>query len=454
MEIRDPIHGFIEYKEIEEKLINTCVFQRLRNIKQLALANYVYPGAVHTRFEHSLGVMHLAGKIAKNLNIDKDRIKIIRIAGLLHDIGHGPFSHVSEQLLEKYSNNLKSLVDKYDAENAHELMSILIIKNNKEIGKIFKEDKIEVEEVVKLIKKYKKAFIEKDIISGPLDADKLDYLLRDSYFTGVKYGIFDLEKIIESFKIIKISSEEERIGIDYEGVYALEQFLLSNYHMRMQVYYHRIRRISDAMIIRGIEIAIDEGIKELGYLFNIKDDEDYFKKFIKYDDRIIQDIIIKDSKGMAKEFFRKLIKRDLLKEVLNFEITSEVFDKDVITYDRSLKLDENYFKKISKEISKWINDKYNIDIPSEFIILDRQSFSNPTFRTPGVRIDINTIYILEKGIKKDFTDFSKVFKNSTIEPKSNFMYLYAPIEDNNKKNEISKTLKDYLIEIIKGENLK
>lgn len=451
MEIRDPIHGFIEYNEIEKKLINTYVFQRLRNIKQLALANYVYPGAVHTRFEHSLGVMHLAGKIAKNLKIDEDEIKIIRIAGLLHDIGHGPFSHISEQLLEKYSSDLKGLLDKYNAENAHELMSILIIKNNKEIREIFKESYIDVEEVLKLIKEHKKAFIEKDIISGPLDADKLDYLLRDSYFTGVKYGIFDIDKIIESFKRIKISSEEERIGIDCEGIYALEQFLLSNYHMRMQVYYHRIRRITDAMIIKGIEIAIEEGIKELEDLFTIKDDEYYFNKYIKYDDRIIQDIIIKNSNGMAKEFFRKLIKRELFKEILNFEITSKVFE-DITTYDRCLELDENYFKIIVKEISKWINDKYNIDIPTEFIILDRQSFSNPTFKAPGARIDTKTIYILsDKEIKKDFTDISKVFKNPTIEPESNFLYLYAPIEDDNKRKEISKKLENYLIEIIKKE---
>jgi hypothetical protein len=330
-------------------------------------------------------------------------------------------------------------------------MYILIIKNNKEIGEIFEESNIDVEEVLKFIKEHKKAFIEKDIISGPLDADKLDYLLRDSYFTGVKYGIFDLDKIIESLKSIKISSEEERIGIGYEGVYVVEQFLLSNYHMRMQVYHHRIRRIADAMIIKGIEIAIEEGIKELEDLFTIKDDEYYFNKYIKYDDRIIQDIIIKNSKGMAKEFFRKLIKRELFKEILNFEITSKVFE-DVTTYDKCLKLDQNHFKKIAEEISKWVKDKYNIEIPSEFIILDRQSFSNPTYKPPGVRIDTKTIYTLsDKGIKKDFPSISKVFQNPTIEPESNFLYLYAPIEDDNKRKEISKNLENYLIEIIKKE---
>jgi HD superfamily phosphohydrolase len=113
MEIRDPIHGLIKYDEKEEKLINSSIFQRLRGIKQLALANLVYPGAHHTRFEHCIGTMHLAGRIAKQLKLSTERIKILRLAGLLHDIGHGPFSHVSEQIMETCTD--KKIVDRYKA---------------------------------------------------------------------------------------------------------------------------------------------------------------------------------------------------------------------------------------------------------------------------------------------------------------------------------------------------
>ena len=100
-EIRDPVYGFIQRFELEEKIIDSSVFQRLRGIKQLALANLVYPGALHTRFEHSLGVMHVAGKLSERLIDDDETKRLIRLAALLHDIGHGPFSHVSENILDK-----------------------------------------------------------------------------------------------------------------------------------------------------------------------------------------------------------------------------------------------------------------------------------------------------------------------------------------------------------------
>ncbi|MFZ3058403.1 MAG: HD domain-containing protein [Candidatus Methanoperedens sp.] len=126
MEVRDPIHGLIDYSDIEEKIINIEMFQRLRGIKQLAFASLVYPGAHHTRFEHSLGAMHLAGKVGENLNLSDEQTKILRLAGLLHDIGHGPFSHVSEQIIEKYVD--KSILNKYKAKNVQEMLSIIFIE--------------------------------------------------------------------------------------------------------------------------------------------------------------------------------------------------------------------------------------------------------------------------------------------------------------------------------------
>ena len=177
MEIRDPIYGLVEYDEREERLINSSIFQRLRGIKQLALASFVYPGAHHTRFEHSIGTMCLARRIAKRLKLDKEKIKILQLAGLLHDIGHGPFSHISEQVMEEYRDKtlLDKYLDKYRAQNAHELMSILLIQKNREIGSILSKDKRD--KIVGILQKQRKRSIEKDIISGPLDVDKLDYLL-------------------------------------------------------------------------------------------------------------------------------------------------------------------------------------------------------------------------------------------------------------------------------------
>lgn len=182
MEVRDALYGLIEFDEKEESIINTNIVQRLRGIKQLALASLVYPGAHHTRFEHSLGVMHLSGKVGKLLDLTEENRKILRYAGLLHDIGHGPFSHVLEQIIDKGVD--KGTLKKYDADNAHELMSILFVKRDDELAGILTED--ERENVVKLLQKQKIRSIDKGIVSGPLDVDKLDYLQRDSYFAGVK----------------------------------------------------------------------------------------------------------------------------------------------------------------------------------------------------------------------------------------------------------------------------
>ena len=264
MEVRDPLYGLIEYDNTEEKIINSRIFQRLRKIKQLTLASYVYPAAHHTRFEHSLGVMHLSGKVATSLELDDKCKKNIRLAGLLHDIGHGPFSHVSENVLEKHVD--RALLKTYKADNAHELLSIILIQQNDEIKNIISKE--EIQKVPSLLQVNDKRSIEQDIVSGPLDVDKIDYLSRDGYFAGVKYGTFDLEKVIESLIKVEISREETQLGINREGIYSVEQLLLAKYHMNVQVYQHRVRRITDAMLVKGIEFAIEEGIKEIVNLYD------------------------------------------------------------------------------------------------------------------------------------------------------------------------------------------
>ncbi|MEW5946652.1 MAG: HD domain-containing protein [bacterium] len=189
-ELRDPIHGFIQRSDIEQKLIDTSVFQRLRGIKQLSMANLVYPGALHTRFDHSIGVMHVAGRMAEKLEVDWEKLPNVRLSALLHDIGHGPFSHVSEDLLYKYYD--KRRVKPKNNEKIHELLTCQIIESNKELSRIpFDREKVSG----LILGTLDEPFVH-GIISGPLDADKLDYLLRDSYFCGVKYGIYDIDRLI------------------------------------------------------------------------------------------------------------------------------------------------------------------------------------------------------------------------------------------------------------------
>lgn len=448
MEIRDPIHGFIQYNELEEKIINTWVLQRLRGIKQLALANYVYPGSLHTRFDHSLGVMHLAEKIAKRLGFDDEKKRIVKLAGLLHDIGHGPFSHVSEQILEMFTPDLKNLLSKWKADHAHELLSILLIEFDKDLNKIIGET--EKEGIKRILQSCEDRFLEKDVISGPIDADKLDYLLRDSYFTGVKYGIFDIDKIIESMVEIRISKESSQVGIKDEGIFALEQFLLANYHMKMQVYYHRIRRILDAMLVRGIEFAVKNSWKVGESLFTIKDTEEYIQNYLRFDDYILFDIILKEGDKISKEYFERIKRRCLFKEICKLELKKEVLEVDVVVYDQIMRMKKKDFGEMARATSEFLKGKYKLKIRPEFIIVDRQTITNPTFKSPGITIDSKTILVLRNQKRESFDEVSDVFKNPSVEPERNFLYIYAPIDDLDKekrekiKSEVTQFIKDYL----------
>lgn len=176
LEIRDPIHGFINRRPREHQIIDTKLFQRLRGIKQLALASLVYPGALHTRFDHSIGAMHVAGRVAEKLKLAPEEQTVLRLASLLHDVGHGPFSHVSEEVLKGISGQ----------KQIHEQLTASIIKTNDELnGPLSRNDR---EEIVGLLDGTRGDSVLKTILSGPLDMDKQDYLLRDSYFSVSNMG--------------------------------------------------------------------------------------------------------------------------------------------------------------------------------------------------------------------------------------------------------------------------
>ncbi|RKY83752.1 HD domain-containing protein, partial [candidate division KSB1 bacterium] len=266
-EIRDPIYGFITPNETEFKIINTKIFQRLRRIKQLAMAYLVYPGANHTRFDHSVGVYHLASLMADKLLPSKqneERRRIVRLAALLHDIGHGPFSHVSEDILNKFSDSTSNT----SKEKIHEEITAKLIDNNEELKKLISpEDR---KSIIGLLNgKNVDITLMKDIVSGPLDADKMDYLLRDSYFCGVKYGVFDLDRMLNTIYFYK-ENDDKHIAIKYDGINSLEQFVLAKYYMTIQVYRHKVRTLTDSMIIRGLELGME------------KDEIDFLNKLYRY----------------------------------------------------------------------------------------------------------------------------------------------------------------------------
>ena len=311
-EMRDPIHGFIKLSETEKRLIDTQVFQRLRRIRQLAMTFLVYPCAVHTRFDHSIGVMHIAGRICNRLRelnparICEEDIDRVRLAALLHDVGHGPFSHVSEYLLDKYA--LDEDAGGRVREKIHEKITVDIVCNDPQINDILDDD--ERNFVIEMIQGKPTPDWHRDIVSNELDADKMDYLLRDSYFTGVKYGIYDLEKIIESC-LIEGDKTETSLAVSSKGIYALEQLLLARYHMTQQVYWHRVSLISNEMIIRGISLAIDdnddnnEEMKQL-YQYDEKNKDKFVKNYLKYHDEKLIEYLRNCEQQKACEIFNRL----------------------------------------------------------------------------------------------------------------------------------------------------
>ena len=223
--IRDPIHGLIELSKREVDLINTQVFQRLRRIRQLAMAFLAYPGALHTRFDHSIGVMHIAGRICTELQkvesnkVTDTDIELVRIAALLHDVGHGPFSHASEALLEKYASEDPLMAQ--NREKIHEQITVDIIHTDLGIAEVLDTD--ERRFVINMIQGKEASDWRRDVISSELDADKMDYLLRDTYFAGVKYGEYDLEKLVESCRIdVKQAETSLAIMVNYRITYTSE----------------------------------------------------------------------------------------------------------------------------------------------------------------------------------------------------------------------------------------
>ena len=392
--VRDPIHGLIELSEEEKALIDTQVFQRLRRIRQLAMAFLVYPGALHTRFDHSIGVMHIVGRICTKLKelesngVNDQDVDLMRFAALLHDIGHGPFSHVSEDILDEVAVG-KAAADEADAEQArkkiHEKITVDIIQTDPDIKCILDPD--ERNFVVKLIEDKKMRDWRRNVISSELDADKMDYLLRDSYFAGVKYGQYDLEQIIESCRI-DTDRDTTALVMSSEGIYALEQLLLARYHMTQQVYWHRVSLISSQMIVRGITLAIEGNnpqMKEL-YQYDENNKENFIQRYLNYHDEKVIDILRNCEEKKAREIFDRLYHRKLFKMVA--ELPLKDIDHRIVL--RLLEMVPSEKKQWEREVAK------HLGIDAEDVIIYKCQIRNPDYGSRSKILDPESIKILDE----------------------------------------------------------
>ncbi len=256
--IRDAVHGNIKIRGVLLELIGTPEMQRLNSIHQLGFAYLVYPGAHHSRIEHSLGTSHVAGLIADNLGIDENEKRLVMSAGLLHDVGHGPYSHTLEYLM---SNKLK----KDHMEITKEIITgeyDIIDKKEREtmdmhttIPEILERYGLKPDETAELVsgKKRKKALAQ--IIHGAVDSDQIDFLLRDAHYTGVAYGVIDMERLLQTMEI-----RNNNLVVDKKGVGAVEGMLVARGLMYSSVYFHKTVRIAEMMMVRAVGKAMEKGL--------------------------------------------------------------------------------------------------------------------------------------------------------------------------------------------------
>lgn len=299
-DIVDPIHDFIRVYDHELKIIDNPIFQRLRRIRQLSGAHLTYPAAQHTRFEHSLGVMHIASQAGKSLNekeiLKSDDIDLLRLAGLLHDIGHGPFSHLFEEIIQQ-------------KKFSHEDFGKEIILKS-EIGDILSKNGYDKKLVTKIAFGDSKLQYMNEIISGALSADMMDYLLRDGYFTGAEHAQIDHKRITQSLDVHK-----KKLALERSALYSFESMMHSRYQMFKAVYFHKTVRSAEVMLLEALRLSDDE----FGFTsFNIKE-------FVKLTDEYVLSTLIssKSSKlKRARQFAEDYQNRKLLKCVFERILTS------------------------------------------------------------------------------------------------------------------------------------
>jgi len=455
--VLDPIHGDIKLSEIEKWVISHPLFSRLRRVKQNTFLYYVFPSANHSRFEHSIGVMHVAGIIfdsckenyatgVKKLekynkpkesiffNLDKhlgEREEMyyqeLRLAALLHDIGHGPFSHLfdefsissesflkiveNETILSSYKNGFENLIKKHKNKVEHETIScayIFMIIHELKTAYIDNPhrfsssakiviDGISSERIVKLIEPEfgglsdicdKEGndytdFFSRIITAFPIDADRMDYLLRDSYFSGVTYGVYDITRIYSSFMAI-VKDKNVKLIFKESGLDSMLRFIQSRSHLYNQVYFHKTNRAANTMLTYGTnsqkgERKLLDDKKSLNDLadFYIQNSDEYF-----LNNTVLNDL----SNGHEKGVIEELINRKLFKRV---------YQKKIILKPSSTSDSNDYFKnelnridEIKNQINKKLADLQNTNI---FSIAD--TYTNTAFKDVEKSVSI--------AIKKD-----------------------------------------------------
>ena len=325
LDIIDPIHDFIRVYDHELKIIDNPIFQRLRRIRQLSGAHLTYPAAQHTRFEHSLGVMHIASQAGEALRekgiLKQDDIEKLRLAGLLHDIGHGPFSHLFEEIIQK-----KKISHEDFGKN-------IILKSA--IGDTLSQNGYDKKTITKIAFGDSKFQYLNEIVSGALSADMMDYLLRDGYFTGAEHAKIDHKRLTQSLDV-----HNKKLALEKSALYSFESMMHSRYQMFKAVYFHKTVRAAEVMLLEALRLSDDE----FGFTsFNLNE-------YTKLTDEYVLSILLASKSAKlkrAKKFAEDYQNRKLLKCVYERILTSKTILEKTKTNEirsslsKKSKVDEN-----------------------------------------------------------------------------------------------------------------
>jgi len=397
-EIRDPVHGYIKITKLEHELIDSLFVQRLRRIHQLAGAYMVYPGGVHTRFEHVLGTMHVAGligeSIANEAGLTTEDIQELRIAALLHDVGHGPFSHLFEEVL----------AEKTDVTHEDNSQRIVLESN---ISDILAKNGFSARRISKLcVGKMDGRPFMNEAIAGGLSADMMDYLLRDAYFTGVEYGKVDIHRVIDSLGV-----NEGHLALNRAALYAFEALLIARYEMFKAVYFHRTVRAAELMLAHSMALADDEL-----QLTNLKKIERILRLT---DEVVLQELAELD----ATKSELKLAKR-LAEDYLGRKLVKCVFERVIERKDRTIQkifsqksMREELASKIARTAGVKEADVY-IDVsntPSVPYTYERHAFSSLTLFSESLQEKkIETLALSELPLVGSIGGFVDVLRIYTV----------------------------------------
>ena len=410
--IRDPIHGDIKLKGLFLDLIEAPEIQRLYNIKQLGFAHLVFPGAHHTRLEHSLGTYHMAFQAAEKLELDKDEKEVIACAAMLHDIGHGPFSHTLESILRDTLNldhidlTEKLILGEYDIFEPEEKEFI----GTPSVHDILKKYGFDQKEIINIIRgnTHKKPYLSQ-LLNSSIDVDQLDYLVRDAYYTGVAYGMIDINRFLQTLIINK-----NKLAVKKKGIGVVENILMARSLMYSSVYYHKTVRIAELMLSKAIEMMKD---KEPFNFFRMTDSEliNGLNKMGPFQYEIA--IRLK---------YRKLFKQAYTLSGLNLD------EKDINAIKRLE--DVKFRRKKEEELEKLLN------IPPGHIIID-VPFQELHQAEP--RIDKTDIIIIDDKEIKTLDEYTPVAKAIRLRPIPDWIIMI--ITDEKYRGIISKKIGKILL---------